>query len=227
MKRLVFKLGDAHEHASIRVLQYVLDGFEDEIVVPASAREIMMDVAEGSTIEDAYFYDRADDGSESRHVHVFRKYVVSERPPLLGGSCLFDKVSSIATPELPEVKTEVMDALEKLDPVQLNDAEESKDEASESSETKQPEVDKEESTVGTITEEIKSQPEPEAKAGEASTDSEVSEEDAKPVSEAEHIRNYLRDNPDADNKAVIAALGEQGIEVNSTQVSRARKQVAS
>lgn len=45
------------------------------------------------------------------------------------------------------------------------------------------------------------------------------------ATEAENIRGYLRLNIEATNQQTIAALHEQGIEISSSQVSAARKQV--
>lgn len=46
------------------------------------------------------------------------------------------------------------------------------------------------------------------------------------ATEARNIRDYLRTFPDASNQEVIAALHDQGVEVASNQVTRARKQLA-
>lgn len=46
-----------------------------------------------------------------------------------------------------------------------------------------------------------------------------------PVSEAEAIRQYLAEHPNAGNKDVVAALAEQGIEVGSSQVSREKRKL--
>lgn len=54
-------------------------------------------------------------------------------------------------------------------------------------------------------------------------DAEESEKSAEPVSEAESIRQYLSEHPDADNKTVIDALAELKIKVSGSQVSRQRK----
>lgn len=49
------------------------------------------------------------------------------------------------------------------------------------------------------------------------------EADAPVVSEAQAIRDYLAEHPDASNKAVVAALKANGIEVSSGQVSREKR----
>lgn len=46
-----------------------------------------------------------------------------------------------------------------------------------------------------------------------------------PVSEAQAIRDYLAEHPEAANKDVIAALAERGIEIASSQVTRQRKAI--
>lgn len=46
-----------------------------------------------------------------------------------------------------------------------------------------------------------------------------------PVSEAQAIRDYLAENPNAANKDVVAALAERGIEISSSQVTRQRKAI--
>lgn len=52
------------------------------------------------------------------------------------------------------------------------------------------------------------------------------DESPSPKSEAETIREYLAEHPDADNATVIEALGAMKIEVNASQVSRQRKNLA-
>ena len=46
------------------------------------------------------------------------------------------------------------------------------------------------------------------------------------VSEAQSIRDYLTANPGAENKQVIESLKAEGIDVNSSQVNRQRKNLA-
>lgn len=46
------------------------------------------------------------------------------------------------------------------------------------------------------------------------------------TSEAQSIRDYLAANPEAANKDVITALAEQGIQIQSSQVTRERKKLA-
>lgn len=46
-----------------------------------------------------------------------------------------------------------------------------------------------------------------------------------PMTEAEAIRMYLTDNPDAANAEVIETLAHQGFAVTSSQVSRQRKKL--
>lgn len=55
---------------------------------------------------------------------------------------------------------------------------------------------------------------------------EVEQEPEAEKSEAEHIREYLTANPDSANKDVIKALKKIGVEISSSQVSAARKQLA-
>ena len=56
-------------------------------------------------------------------------------------------------------------------------------------------------------------------------DSELDESslEVEPVSEAQAIRDYLTEHPEAVNKAVVEALAARGIEISSSQVTRQRK----
>lgn len=50
---------------------------------------------------------------------------------------------------------------------------------------------------------------------------------AEDLSEADAIRTYLAENPQATNKSVVAALKKHGIEITSSQVSRYRSELKS
>lgn len=52
------------------------------------------------------------------------------------------------------------------------------------------------------------------------------ETESESVNEAQAIRDYLASNPDAANKDVVAALAEKGITIQSSQVSREKKNLA-
>lgn len=196
MKKLVFRLGEADPRATRRVLEYDLDGEPNFVEVDATDNKIEVMVEEGVTISDVMFYDKDDDGCESRPLEVLGAYVVSDKTPLLTASCLFDRVVDVPPSEVPqpivdmeedELKAPVPDVFPPTKPEAVESTEES--------------IAAEENTLPAT-------------------------EPTKAVSEAESIRQHLKANPEADNAAVIAALAEQGIEVNSTQVNRARKQVA-
>ena len=47
--------------------------------------------------------------------------------------------------------------------------------------------------------------------------------EVEPISEAQAIRDYLTEHPEAANKAVVEALAARGIEISSSQVTRQRK----
>jgi len=192
MKKLVFRLGEADPRATHRVLEYDLDGEAHHVVVEAKDNKIEIFVEEGVTVSDVMFYDKDDDGCESRPLEVLGSYVVSDKEPLLTASCLFDRVVDVPEDEIPK---EIVDYVDDALPA--------------------PEIPE-------VYPPVKPEPAAPVKASEP----EVLEEPAKPVSEAESIRQYLKANPDAENTEVIDALGEQGIEVNSSQVNRARKQLA-
>lgn len=60
---------------------------------------------------------------------------------------------------------------------------------------------------------------------EASQEVKGETDDEEPVNEAQAIRDYLAEHPEAANKDVIAALAERGIEIASSQVTRQRKAI--
>ena len=62
-------------------------------------------------------------------------------------------------------------------------------------------------------------------SNQESADKDVDVSADPPVSEAQSIRDYLTDNPDAENSEVIAALAKKEISVTSAQVSRQRKKL--
>ena len=186
MKRIVFKLGVADSRAVKRVLEFEKNGTAEFVEVPASERSISIDAYDGEEIDWATFYDVAEDGSQSRSLTVFQKYIVSEFPPLAVGSCIFSDVVDVDP--APEVAVETTPVVTS-EPV--------------------PVVDE---TVTEVTEATTAEPEPETAV--------------EPVSEAESIRNYLRENPSASNAKVVEDLAYQGIQVTSSQVTKGRKQVS-
>jgi len=50
--------------------------------------------------------------------------------------------------------------------------------------------------------------------------------EVEPISEAQAIRDYLAQHPEARNVDVVKALAEQGIKISSSQVSRQKKNLA-
>lgn len=61
---------------------------------------------------------------------------------------------------------------------------------------------------------------------ETITDEELAEPAIGPEkSEAEMIRDYLTENPSTTNKEVVAAFAEAGVEITSSQVSAAKRQL--
>ncbi|MFG0261018.1 MAG: hypothetical protein ACF788_01310 [Novipirellula sp. JB048] len=65
-----------------------------------------------------------------------------------------------------------------------------------------------------------------ANESEVGTDLEIGNEPGgKPKSEAQHIRDYLAEHPDAENSEVIEALESIGVEVTSSQVGRQRSKL--
>lgn len=72
-------------------------------------------------------------------------------------------------------------------------------------------------------------PEPAAESNPEPPASDAAEDVTQEVdaaSEAGAIREYLAANPEATNKQVIAALAEQGVQIQSSQVTREKKKLA-
>jgi hypothetical protein len=63
---------------------------------------------------------------------------------------------------------------------------------------------------------------PEFKEALEKEDADEEESSGKPKSEAQHIRDYLSEHPDAGNAEVIDALDKQGVQVIASQVGRQR-----
>lgn len=98
----------------------------------------------------------------------------------------------------------------------------------------QPSVDGQAETPEVV-DEAQVEPEPEAAPEPApeepvaepeAPDQELAEPAVEPEkSEAEMIRDYMTENPKAANKDVVAAFAEQGVEITSSQVSAAKRQL--
>jgi hypothetical protein len=254
VRKVVLRLGQADPRTVRRVLTYsVNDGVEFEIVSPPDAKEVEIPARDGDTIDYVEFVDVAEDGSCSKVMSPFGRYVVSDKPPMLSATCLFSRTYQVDDPSdaVQEASDELIGQLDNVgvDDVDLPSVDDGialpNDDAvlpgSASDEAlPMPSVKPDDATVPTFSElypAAESSPETAAEVAtmestEESTQevsvAEIAEEVAEEVapSEAEAIRRYLGKNPDATNQQVIDALSAVGVEVATSQVSRARKQLA-
>lgn len=217
MKRLKFRLGPADARTKVRCIDYIVDGKIRTESVPAPAREIALELEDGTKIEDATFYDMDAKGNRSVRRNLMGSHIVGPDHPLIAGSCVYEGQEDVD----PEPETGEQDPVE--DPTGDEETESTTEETnseSEADESKTP-VDEEKSAEKSEDEEGGDQ---DAEGGEPEDES-----DSPQKSEAQSIRDFLNDNPEGlevANRDVIAALDKQGIKVTSSQVTRQKKKLA-
>ena len=234
MRKLIFRLGMADKQAIRRVLEGTRNGEAFEVEVAATASSISLDCIDGDLVEDVRFYDEAENGGRSVVRTVLSAYKVGPEQPLVGGTCVFER-----SVEVPQEDPVIV--ISDVDPTSAEP------EGSQASEGEQPSADAEGPATDAAGEELSVAEETESDdtgVSEAAVDEQLQPEEPteeiveaelveepavveeqKPKTDADHIRDYLTANPNAENKEVIAALKEQGVNVSSSQVSRAKKQL--
>lgn len=237
MQKVKFRLGPADSRTTKRVVKYryELNGetvAPDDVVVDSRAISIELEVPDGAMITALTFHDEDRKGNQGVARSPINKFVVDGERPLVSGSINYEGTEAVDDPspgsqaieaepegETPEVESEGSEDKE-ADPSRSVVVTNVPNTSGEPLLPKGTEV--------WIDEQFETPPIPDGEIDVSGTEelSKTQGSEESDISEADHIRAYLGEHPDASNKDVIAALAEKGVEVSSSQVSKIKKQLA-